>query len=248
MGGSKKYRGKQCAYCAVEGISSDGEHVLARSFFLDEDKVGLPIVPSCRKCNSAKEKLEDYALMAFSLANRHIDADKFTEKHFYRRKKKRQKLHDSIVVTAQPILERQSSGLLLPTHTINIDTARILKFFELVARGLFFHHRGVAMPSSMRCDSMLFRDEDSAQIIEGLRQSFGSNAIAYNEDIGRGNIRYSSLISNEIEGLSFWVMSLMGGIVFGADKIGIGFTRIHIITVPESMSVERRETFRLITP
>lgn len=243
MAGSKKYRGKQCAYCGVAGISRDAEHVIARSFFLDDDKVDLPIVPSCRKCNADKEKLEDYILMAFSLGSRHVDAQRFTETHFHRRAKKRQKLLDSIMQTARPVYERQANGLALPTYALTIDTPRVLRFFELVARGLYFHHRGVAMPADMRCDTFLFKDEDAARITEQTRQAFGWNAEGLNENIGRGNIRYAALISNEVEGLSFWIMSMMGGIVFGSDNIGLGFQNVHVFAVPEAMSIERPARF-----
>lgn len=237
MAGSKKYRGKQCAYCGVDGISRDAEHVLARSFFLDEDKIDLPIVPSCRKCNAEKERIEDYVLMAFSLGNRHVDAKKFTEAHFHKRAKKRQKLLNSLLRTSRNVFERQESGIVLPTRTIDIDTPRILRFFELVARGLYFHHRGVAMPAATRCTTRLFKDDDAAVYTEQTRQGFGPNTQAVNENIGRGNIQYGALISNDIEGASYWIMSLMGGIVFGSDGAGagMGYRNIHVLTAPEAI-------------
>ncbi len=146
--------------------------------------------------------------------------------------------------SARPVYERQENGLVLPTQAITIDTPRVLRFFELVARGLYFHHRGVAVPADMRVDTFLFKDEDAASITEQTRRAFGWNAMAVNEDIGRGNIRYAGLISNEVDGLSFWIMSLMGGIVFGSDNLGIGFQHVHVFVVPESMSVERPARYR----
>ena len=43
---SQKYRGKTCAYCRVPEISVEGDHVVARQFFLVQDRDNLPQVPA----------------------------------------------------------------------------------------------------------------------------------------------------------------------------------------------------------
>jgi hypothetical protein len=44
---SKRYVGKTCPYCRVPGSSTTRDHVVAREFFLIEDRNNLPIVPAC---------------------------------------------------------------------------------------------------------------------------------------------------------------------------------------------------------
>jgi 5-methylcytosine-specific restriction endonuclease McrA len=52
----KKYVGKPCAYCGKDGISETRDHVVAKEFFLEEDRANLPLVPACGICNGEKSK------------------------------------------------------------------------------------------------------------------------------------------------------------------------------------------------
>jgi len=56
--GSKRYRGKRCAYCGRDGASDTGDHVIARGFFLPSERGELPQVPACNQCNNEKSRLE----------------------------------------------------------------------------------------------------------------------------------------------------------------------------------------------
>lgn len=55
---SRKSKGKTCVYCGGEGISDSRDHVLDRVFVFDRHLANLPVVPSCRACNSVKSALE----------------------------------------------------------------------------------------------------------------------------------------------------------------------------------------------
>jgi hypothetical protein len=78
---SKRYVGKTCPYCRVPNSTTTRDHVVAREFFLIEDRGDLPIVPACRACNQQKSALEHYALELMPLASRHPDAGQYNKKH-----------------------------------------------------------------------------------------------------------------------------------------------------------------------
>ena len=82
---SKKYIGKQCAYCGRDGISKTADHVFAQQFFVEKDRQGLPKVPSCNDCNGSKSTLENYALTVLPLGSRHCDARAYSEANIERR-------------------------------------------------------------------------------------------------------------------------------------------------------------------
>lgn len=56
--GSKKFKGKTCAYCCRERASEAKEHVIAREFLLTRYRDNLPAVPTCKRCNAKKSALE----------------------------------------------------------------------------------------------------------------------------------------------------------------------------------------------
>ena len=85
----KKYKGKACAYCGREGISDTRDHVVAKEFFLQEDRANLPLVPACLKCNREKSKLEHYVLSVLPFANRHFEARRYAEQNIERRLQKK---------------------------------------------------------------------------------------------------------------------------------------------------------------
>ena len=59
---SKEYRGKTCAYCRVPEISVEGDHVVARQFFLVQDRGNLP---KFRPAVSAMTKSRLWSIMFF---------------------------------------------------------------------------------------------------------------------------------------------------------------------------------------
>jgi HNH endonuclease len=70
----KKYVGKTCVYCGRAGASDTRDHVVAKEFFLKEDRGNLPQVPACLECNGKKAKLEHYLLSVLPLGSRRPDA------------------------------------------------------------------------------------------------------------------------------------------------------------------------------
>jgi hypothetical protein len=48
---SKKFKDKTCPYCGGAGISTTGDHIFARAFFLNARRANLPQVAACDACN-----------------------------------------------------------------------------------------------------------------------------------------------------------------------------------------------------
>ena len=69
----KKYKDKVCVYCS-EMLSTAGERIFAREFFLKHQRVNLPKAPSCNKCNGDKSLLEHYLTAILPFAGRDDDA------------------------------------------------------------------------------------------------------------------------------------------------------------------------------
>lgn len=59
---TKKYKNDDCVYCGKNAHNGDhiGDHIFARSFFLEKSGNNLPKVASCKPCNSKKSELETY--------------------------------------------------------------------------------------------------------------------------------------------------------------------------------------------
>jgi hypothetical protein len=58
--GSKRNKGKTCAYRAAAAASETGDHVVAREFVPVRYRSQIPVVPACSRCNAEKGNLEHY--------------------------------------------------------------------------------------------------------------------------------------------------------------------------------------------
>src|ERR1700722_9395653 len=90
---SKKFKKKTCVYCCGKGISTTGDHVFAREFFLKSRRATLPQVPACAPCNKEKSELEHYLTAVLPFGGRHDDASINLETMVPPRLAKNAKLH-----------------------------------------------------------------------------------------------------------------------------------------------------------
>ena len=68
-----KFAGKTCAYGCVRPSTTD-DHVLAKGWFLEARRDGLPQAPACAECNGAKAKLESELMVVLPFGGRHADS------------------------------------------------------------------------------------------------------------------------------------------------------------------------------
>ena len=112
---SKRYMGKPCAYCGVDGSSSTVDHVIAKSFFFEEDRANLPQVPACKKCNNDKSGLEHYATAALLTGTKHVEGDRYRQEEVAPRITKNRKLQMELGINNPPIWIKVDS-IVQPMH------------------------------------------------------------------------------------------------------------------------------------
>jgi hypothetical protein len=134
----KGYIGKTCAYCSQEGISKVREHVVCKEFFLEQDRGNLPMVPACEECNTAKSKLETYALAVLPFGSFHESAVDYLEKNMQRRLRRNPALKRQLSEGATS-LWGQPDDIFPSTSALPIDYTRIDALLAMIVRGLFMH-------------------------------------------------------------------------------------------------------------
>lgn len=241
---SKKYTGKTCAYCALPGVSSTRDHVLAREFFLKKDRHHLPIVPACRKCNGEKSSLETYILAVLPFGSRHEDARAYAELNLERRLLRNRALKESLILRRDGSWEAHPNGLMVPASSLPVDTAKVYRLFSMVIRGLFMHHWNVALDPEWYVDVQMFDPRGERQVIQDvINKIVGPVSQTEKGNFGRGTFVYEAMRSAAVAELSLWQFSIFGGLQFGGDNSRLRLSRFYAVTRPNvKMSAAPRES------
>src|SRR5881394_1954463 len=101
---TKRFRGETCVYCAREQAATTGDHVFARQFFLSDDRVDLPKVASCERCNNDKSKLEHYLTTVLPFGGRLATASRILNEMVPGRLAKNARLHRELAANQGSIL------------------------------------------------------------------------------------------------------------------------------------------------
>lgn len=142
---SKKFKGKTCVYCGVEGISETVDHVVAREFLPVPRRDGIPKVAACRPCNNAKSQLEHYLVAVLPFGSRHPTASVMLDTEAPRRLAGNRRLHRDLAAGHQDAWLTEN-GITQRTITLPFDGRKLDALFALVTRGLAAHHFGVVIP------------------------------------------------------------------------------------------------------
>ena len=129
----KKYKGKICVYCS-EALSTEPDHVFAREFFLEADRNNLPMVPTCRNCNSEKSRLEHYLTVLLPFGGRHYVARDNLER-VRGRLAKNIGLHKRLAESWGDAFFLKD-GVPIPIKTLAFEGQQMVKLFSLIVRGL----------------------------------------------------------------------------------------------------------------
>jgi hypothetical protein len=230
---SKKYIGKTCAYCGRERASKTADHILARQFFLLQDRSNLPIVPACERCNSEKSLLEQYALTVLPLGSRQTDAKTYSDENIPRRLKKNVPLQARLSLEHSGLWEQRSDGLLIPIRSVRIDAEKIQELFALVVRGLFMFHWQMPLHSKWYADVAIIRPEAEHYSLGTILYKMGQR-VTIKGDLGRGTFVYWSTRSASPRWWSLWQFTLFGGLQFGnPDAPNRSFTKLSAVTRPD---------------
>jgi hypothetical protein len=214
MGASKRYKGKDCAYCGEPGSTSTNDHVVPKSFFLDAERIAglhIPQVAACARCNNEKSALEGYVSSALLIGSRHPEANRYRREKVGPRLDRNQKLRRELNIDAPPIWT-EINGVLQPMHVIKIDPEKVDRLLQLIVRGLYRHHYGKPLPHEMIPDVSMIRPEAEAFMWASVSHFFPPEVPRINCNLGRGTFIYSCVQSPAHEGFTAWMIGLHGGI------------------------------------
>lgn len=201
---SKKYKGKVCVYCS-KAMSTTGDHVIGREFFLPSRRDNLPIVPACESCNNEKSQLEHYLMAVLGFGGRHPDALVNLDTMVRKRILKNAKLHSELAAAFA-----QSRGTTIP-----IDHARLEKLFAMIARGLLSYHWGVVLGPNHSAIASIF-SVSGESLFNQIFKAWNTPS-RVNVDLGRGTFCYEGAQATDSRQTTIWRFSMYGGIMFGGD-------------------------------
>jgi hypothetical protein len=142
---------RPCAYCG-RPLGATDDHVIARQFFPDEFKYrdGLPKVPACPDCNTAKQRAEDGPAVLFQFGHSSDASRKVLLTDVRRRLAGNRRLHRSLRQGLKSVLVKQPGGLLVPSLGVNLDQpllSNMWAWFRYVAQGLYRFEVGSVLPA-----------------------------------------------------------------------------------------------------
>jgi hypothetical protein len=201
---SKTYKGKQCVYC-IEAISTAGDHVIGRRFFLENRRDNLPQVPACDSCNRAKSELENYLMVVLPFAARHPDAAVNLQTMGPKRLQKNAKLNAELAAGFA-----KSGGTTIP-----FDHVRFNKLFAMIAQGLLWYHWQTLLGNGYSATAATFSDLGAAffgQMVAKLRTP---NHVIGN--LGEKTFSYEGIQHMDCPQVTIWRFSMYGGVIFMGD-------------------------------
>src|SRR5262245_56739664 len=130
-----------CAYCADAATESD--HVIARQFFPAEQRFrgDLPQVPVCRRCNGAKQKVEDGPGVILPFAHASEASRQVLLTRVPRTLQKSRRLHVALKRSPRSVVVTGQSGALVPSLALTLNSRELSDiwiWFRYVARGLYY--------------------------------------------------------------------------------------------------------------
>jgi hypothetical protein len=155
----------ECVYCGAVGVV-EKEDVIPKCLFPTPRPNDLVKVPSCRPCNAAKSKDDDY-LRDFLVSDISTGSHPVAQSLFHQKvlSSVRQNSSDfaRIAVSDGKLAPyRTREGLYLGhAYSIPLDDVRLHRIFGTIVRGLYFKANGVRIPDAYvfnagRIDSLAF--------------------------------------------------------------------------------------------
>jgi len=230
---SKKFKGKLCVYCA-QSISSVGEHVFAREFFLPEHRNNLPKVPSCPKCNGTKSELEHYLSTVLPFGGRHESAAKNLSTLVPKRLENNHRLHRTLDAESTTAWSNES-GFYRPTMVLPFNSEALVALFAFIAKGLLWFHWQTYLTNDHFVEVIPLTKYGEKFFDEKFMCLTPRAQVT--EDLGEGTFRYQGLQGMDVPQISVWKFSAFGGIVLGGDLNAPDeiSTTVGVLTGPQSI-------------
>jgi hypothetical protein len=236
---SKRYIGKTCTYCTAPHASVVGDHVLAREFCLKHKRANLPQVPACDVCNGEKSRLEHELTAVMPFGGRHPDSRANLSTMVAPRLAKNRKLAATLAAGMRQSFESNDGIAWQPAGTVPIDTAQLVRLYELMAQGLAYWNWGVLLPQESCIIYGTFLTAAGENIYERL---FGTNRVRRVRDsLSDGVLEYEGIQDPGHSEFTAWRMSLYGTLLSGDAEAPAEIpSRCHIITAPRSLATAVR--------
>ena len=220
MSQSKRYKGKACAYCGAAASSSTNDHVIARAFFLEEDRGTLPHVPACAPCNNRKSQLEHYVSATLMIGSQHPDGNRYRQNLVRPRLDANAKLRRELKLD-EPFEWLNINGVLQRMKAIRIDAGKVTELMHLIVLGLYQHHFGAPLSTDFLVDAKMYPPERESALFASVAPFFPAESVAHEVSLGRGSFIYSVLQSPANLSFTVWQLRWHGGIrLHGEDDAG----------------------------
>jgi hypothetical protein len=220
----RAHKGEVCVYCnEAEAESSD--HVVAKSFFLEERRGDLPQVPACHRCNNEKSKLESYLMIVLAFGAKHPDAAA------------------NLLKLVKPRLENKANAKLLRKlqkgfaktggTALPFDHEPLEKLFAMVAKALAWERFGVRLGDRYSAIASLFTNDGEslvAQMLSNTKKRVTGN-------LGEGTFTYEGAQSDLYPELTMWRFKFYGGVDFGDPNVD-GAASLAVATTGRSEMVQ----------
>jgi hypothetical protein len=227
--GSKRNKGKTCAYRAAAAASETGDHVVAREFVPVRYRSQIPVVPACSRCNAEKGNLEHYLTSVLLFGGRLADAGTNLERDGPRRLAKNQKLRRELSGGGERIWTREPSGLVVRTLALPIDGEKVERLVGFIVRGLMSHHWKVVLGPDAFVDVLSLTQLGEAHFA-GYR-NMRANRVRGN--IGNGALTYEGAQSISSPQISIWELTILGGIQMQSENSKDSTAKFGAVTGPQ---------------
>lgn len=231
---SKRYKNKTCVYCVTPNSSEDGDHVVAREFFLPDQRARLPKVPACKACNNAKSELEHYLTAVTPFGGCHADSSENLVTMVPRRLAHNKKLCAALTHGKKSVLTSRNGGPWTPEMTVPLDSEQLIQLFGLIARGLAHWHWRIYLPLDTCLVNAGFFNNQGRAMFEGLLAQNAKDRVR--KDLGHGVFVYEGAQSHDCPELTIWRMSLYGAVVGGDSRSPMErCSEAYVLTAPKRM-------------
>lgn len=208
----KKFRDKTCVYCG--GPSSTGDHVVARAFFPEELRGGLPQVPACLTCNNKKSDLETYLVAVLPVAGNHIAASQLLE-DTRRRIQRNAKLVREMVEG----FEAYSPVATEDAHATHFRGRKLIEYAAYVGRGLLYYHFGTVLSPEHESKGLAI-DASGQKHFDVMFKQLRNVTNTVNNSLAGGALEYRGFVAAEDSQVSAWQVRLYGGVNLGTSSSG----------------------------
>jgi hypothetical protein len=197
---SKKYKSELCVYCGSKPADTV-DHIFARGFFLQHRRKNLPQAPACAECNRIKSSLEHYLQPVFAFGGRHSDASENLGVEARRKLEKNGKLY-----------RRLAAGY--KETSVPLDWDKVVSLFNLVARGLMWHHWKVYLDDQTHSLSVVTAAD--CPVIDALI-SQAKLERRVSADLGNRTFVYEGAQTHDDPQSTVWKLSIYGGLEVGEN-------------------------------